>query len=87
VTVSVTHTNHHAAGDEGTTKTYVVADVRVKLGLADTNHDGTVGLDDLQAGDRVKVIGQITVLAKKCDQSNFTAQTTIRRVVFHAPPS
>ncbi len=87
VTVTVTHTNHHAAGDEGTTKTHTVADVHVTFGLADTNHDGNVGLDDLQAGDRVKAIGGITALAKTCDQSSFTAQTTIRRVVFHAPTS
>jgi hypothetical protein len=87
VTVNVTHTNHHAAGDEVTTKTYTVAETRVTFGLSDTNHYGSVGLDDLQAGDRVKVIGGITALAKKCDQSSFTAQTTIRRIIFHTPTS
>jgi hypothetical protein len=86
VTVKVTHTNHHAAGDKGTTKTYTVANVHVTFGLADTNADGSVGLDDLKAGDRVKLIGKITTLAKKCDQSKFTAETTIRKIVFHAPP-
>jgi hypothetical protein len=85
VTVKVTHTNHHAAGDNNTTKPYTVANVHVTFGLVDTNADGSVGLDDLKAGDRVKLIGKITALAKKCDQSKFTAETTIRKIVFHAP--
>jgi hypothetical protein len=86
VSVVVKHTNHHAAGDRGTTKTYKLENVHVTFGLADTNNDGTVGLDDLKEGDRVKLIGKITALAKKCSQSGFTATTTIRRIVFHAPP-
>lgn len=86
VTVSVTHTNRHAAGDKGMTKTYTLTDGRVKLAVADVNGDGSVGLDDLQAGDRVKLIGNITALAKKCDQTGFTAQTTIAKIVFHNPP-
>jgi hypothetical protein len=85
VTINVTRTNRHAADDEGMTKTYTLTDARVKLDLADVNHDGSVGLDDLVAGDRVKVIASITTLSKKCDQSSFTAQMTIRKVIFHAP--
>jgi hypothetical protein len=85
VTVDVTRTNRHAAGDQGMTKTYTLTDARVKLRVADIDHDGSVGLDDLVAGDRVKVIASITTLSKKCDQSNFTAQTTIHKVTFHAP--
>jgi hypothetical protein len=84
VIVTVTHTNHHAAGDKGT-KTYTLTNVHVTFGLADTNNDGSVGLDDLKAGDQVKVIGKITALAKKCNQSGFTATTTIRKIVFNAP--
>ena len=84
VTVDVTHTNRHAASDEGMTKTYTLTDARVKLRVADIDHDGSVGLDDLVAGDRVKVIGTITTLPKKCNQSGFTAQTTIHKVIFHA---
>jgi hypothetical protein len=82
--VTITHTNRHAAGDKGT-KTYTLTNARVKLRVADIDHDGIVGLDDLVAGDRVKVIGKITALSKKCDQSGFTAQTTIHKVIFHAP--
>jgi hypothetical protein len=85
VTVDVKHTNHHAAGDKGKTVTYTVSHARVTFALADVNDDGSVGLDDLQAGDRVKLIGKITALAKKCDQTGFTAQTTIRHLVFHGP--
>jgi hypothetical protein len=85
VTITVTRTNRHAAGDEGMTKTYTLTDARVKLRVADIDHDGSVGLDDLVAGDRVKAIGKITTLSKKCNQSGFTATTTIRKVIFHAP--
>jgi hypothetical protein len=86
LTVKVTHTNHHAAGDNGTTKAYEVENVHVTFGLIDTNNDGSVGLDDLKEGDRVRLIGKVTTLSRKCSQSGFTAMTTIRRIVFHAPP-
>jgi hypothetical protein len=85
VVVEVTSTNRHAAADKGKTVTYKVTGVQLTFGLADTNKDGTVGLDDLAKGDRVRLIGKITTLAKKCSQSGFTAATTIRRIVFHAP--
>lgn len=88
VTVKVTHTNHHAAADKGTIKQYKgkeVENVRVTFGLADTNKDGTVGLDDLAKGDRVKLIGKIEVLAEKCSQAGFESKTTLRHIVFHAP--
>jgi hypothetical protein len=85
VVVEVTHTNHHAAGDKGKTVTYTVANVHVTFGLTDTNSDGTVGVDDLAKGDRTQLIGKITALAKKCDQTEFKATTTIRKIVFHAP--
>ncbi len=85
VTVNVTHTNRHAAGDEGMTKSYTLTDARVTFGLADINHDGSVGLDDLQTGDLVKAIGKITTLAKHCNQSGFTATTTISKIIFHKP--
>jgi hypothetical protein len=86
VTVKVTHTNHHALGDLGATKAYKVENVHVTFGLADTNKDGGVGLDDLKEGDRVKLIGKITALAKKCNAGEFTPTTTIRKLVFHVPP-
>jgi hypothetical protein len=90
LTVEVKQTNHHAKGDKGTTKTYKekeVEKVHITFGLADTNNDGGVGLDDVKAGDRVSLIGKITTLAKKCDHTQFTATTTLRKIVFHAPPA
>ncbi|HWX98004.1 MAG TPA: hypothetical protein VNZ01_14275 [Solirubrobacteraceae bacterium] len=84
VTVEVKHTNHHAKGDKGT-KTYKVANVHLTFGLADTNNDGSVGLDDLMVGDRATLLGQITVLTKGCSNPEFVATTTIRHLVFHAP--
>jgi hypothetical protein len=84
-TVKVTHTNHHAMGDLGATKTYKLENVNATFGLADTNKDGSVGLDDLKEGDRVKLIGKITALAKKCPAGEFTPTMTIRKIVFHAP--
>jgi hypothetical protein len=87
VTVDVKRTNHHAAGDKGKTVTYSVSHVRVTFALPDVNDDGSSGLDDLQAGDRVKLIGKVTAIAKKCDHTSFTPTTTIRHIVFHGPPS
>lgn len=87
VTVKVLHANRHAAGDVNATtpKTYRVENVRVRFDLADTNNDGSAGVDDLKEGDRVKLIGGITRLAKRCNQEGFTATTTIRKIVLRAP--
>lgn len=85
VVVNVTRTNHNGKADKGQQVTYTLTKARITFGLADQNNDGSVGLDDLAAGDPVRVIGKITALAKKCDKSNFTATTTIRKAVFHAP--
>jgi hypothetical protein len=88
ITVKVTHTNHHALGEKEVTleKTYTLTSAHLTFGLSDTNSDGSVGLDDLAEGDRVMLIGKVTRLANKhCDHSKFTAEKTIRRVVFLAP--
>jgi hypothetical protein len=90
LTLEVKQANHHARKDlkEEKTRTYKEKElekVHVTFGLADTNNDGSVGLDDVQKGDRVMVIGKITTLAKKCDQKEFKPAVTIRQVVFHAP--
>jgi len=89
VVVTVTHTNHHAVGEKEAKvtveKTYPLTKVHVTFGLADTNANGSTGLDDLKVGDRVMLIGKVTKLAKKCDNSKFTAQKTIRKVVFNDP--
>ncbi|MGN6190248.1 MAG: hypothetical protein ACTHOE_15250 [Conexibacter sp.] len=85
VTIDVTKANHAAKGDKGTTKTYTLDHARVVLGLDDQNNDGRVDLSDLARGDRVKVIGKVTKLAKKCDQTGFTPTLTIKKLVVHAP--
>jgi hypothetical protein len=85
VTIAVTRTNAHARPDKGTTKTYTLDHARVLFGLADQNGDGSVGLDDLAAGDRVKVIGKVTVLRRGCDQTGFTPAITIGKLIVHAP--
>lgn len=74
--VEVTHTNNHAV--KGKTS-YPVSKVHV------TFDNGSVGLAGVTTGDRVKAIGKITTLSKKCSQTGFTAVITIRKIVFHKP--
>jgi hypothetical protein len=85
VSVKVTSANHHAALEKGGTLTLKVEDVRLVLGVADTNNDGAVGLDDVKEGDSVTLIGHITTLAKKCDHKEFTPKLTVRQVVVSSP--
>ena len=85
----VTHVNHHAKLDKATTQKYTLTNARLVFAITDTNNNGA-GVDDLKTGekgDRVKLIGRITTLAKHCDHSKFTAQRVIRQVVFHDPQS
>jgi hypothetical protein len=85
VTIDVTKANHAAKGDKGTTKTYTLDHARVVFGLDDQNADGRVDLADVAAGDRAKVIGKVTKLAKRCDQTGFTPELTIKKLIVHAP--
>jgi len=89
--IVVLRTNHHAIAEkEGTPpveKTYTLTKVHVTFGLADTNGNGSVGLDDVKKGDSVKLIGKIEALAKKCDHTGFKAEKKINRVIFNAPAS
>jgi hypothetical protein len=77
VTVEVKRTNHHARADKGTTKTYTVERAHVKFVRLTES--------EVKAGDRVRLIGKITALAKKCPAAGFEPAVTIRRIVFHAP--
>jgi hypothetical protein len=72
VVVAVTHTNHHAKGDNAKTTKYPVAKVHVTF--------GGISPEALAKGDVVKVIGRIPVLAKKCTQTG-TLEPTIRMIV------
>jgi hypothetical protein len=75
LTVGVTKTNHHAAKGE---QLYKLDNARVRF--YDADHNGTT--EQPKVGDRVKLIGKITKLAKKCDSTGFTATITIRKVDF-----
>ena len=84
---AITRTNHHAKNIKAPFKE-TVKNVRVTFSdLPDTDADGIVALDDVAKGDEVKLIGKITTLAKKCDQTGFKPEITIRKVIFSAPPS
>jgi hypothetical protein len=77
ITVHVTRTNHHAAADNSGDVVYTLTNARVRFGR------GTSATDT--GPDRVKVIGKITELAKKCDQTGFTPTVTVRRVYVKQP--
>lgn len=85
VTVEVKHGNRHARGETGTTKTYKVEGVHLTLAVPDRDNDNVVGVDDLAPGDRVRVIGDVTTLAKKCAVGEFKPQLTVDKLVFHGP--
>lgn len=85
VTVDVKKGNKAAKGDKRTTKTYTLDHARVVLGLDDQNADGRVDLADVAAGARVKVIGKVTKLAKKCDQTGFTPELKVKKLIVHEP--
>jgi hypothetical protein len=85
VTIDVTRANRHARADKGTTKTYTLDHARVLLALDDQNGDGSVDLGDVLPGSRAKVIGTITTLNRRCDQTGFTPVLTIRKLIVHAP--
>ena len=78
IVVHVTRTNHHAAGGRGTDVTYTLTNAIVRFGK------GTSATD---TGDRVKVIGEVTTLAKKCDHTGFTPTVTVRKVDIKQAPS
>jgi hypothetical protein len=82
VTVNVTKTNRHAKTG---VQTYTLTNAKVKFHVPDRTNDGKRNLDDLRAGDRVKLHGKITRLNRRCDQTGFTPQVTIRQVEFKAP--
>jgi hypothetical protein len=75
VTVTVKRANHGAPTGS---QTYTLDNGRVKF--YDANHDGSA--DAPKAGDRVKVHGKITRLARKCDSSGFTPTVSARTVQF-----
>jgi hypothetical protein len=71
ITVNVTHTNEHGEADLNKTVTYMLTDAVVKF---------RKGTGPTTTGARVTVVGSITELGKKCDQTGFTPTTTVRKV-------
>jgi hypothetical protein len=77
LTVHVTKTNKHAKSDKGTTKAYTLTNAKVKL------HGENPAV--LTANSRVNLSGTITTLAKKCNQTGFTATITIKKADIKPP--
>jgi hypothetical protein len=77
--VQVTKTNKHAKADKGTTQTYTLTNAKLKLHGEDPAA--------LTPDSRVKLKGTITTLAKKCDQTGFTATVTIKSGSIKPPKS
>jgi hypothetical protein len=71
ITVDVTRANHHAAGQKGTSYTYTLTNTRVRFAK---------GTNPPVAGDRVKLIGAITSVAKKCTDQSGAGTITVRKV-------
>jgi hypothetical protein len=78
VTVNVTKANHKASNGE---QTFTLDNAKVKF--ADADHNRVA--DEPKAGDRVRLHGKVTKLRRKCDQTGFTPEVTLRKVQFKAP--
>ncbi len=76
ITVHVTKANHHATGAKGNAVTYTLADTKVVFGKT---------ANPPAAGDRVKLIGKITEVAKKCSDHSDAGTITLRKVDIRTP--
>lgn len=76
ITVHVTRANHHATADVGHDVTYTLTGTKVRFSKT-TNPPA--------AGDRVKLIGKITQVAKKCTDRSGAGTITLRKVRIRAP--
>ena len=75
VRVHVSKANHHASATKGNDVTYTLSGAKAAFGS---------GANPPMAGDPVKVIGRISVLAKKCSQTGFASKVTARKIAVHA---
>jgi len=73
LTVDVKRGNRHVTKGQNT---YTVSDARVRVGRR---------ARPPAAGDRVLLLGNVTALRKRCDQSGFTPVITIHRIFVRAP--
>jgi hypothetical protein len=74
--VDVKHANHWAKADKGTTVTYTFTNAKLRV-----RFDG--GATGFTAGERVQLIGRLTVLAKNCTAPTPAATPVFRVVVVH----
>jgi hypothetical protein len=78
VEVDVKKANHKAPTG---VQTFSLTNAKVRF--YDANDDNVA--DEPKAGDRVKLHGKITKLKRRCDQTGFTPQITVRHVRFRPP--
>jgi hypothetical protein len=78
--VDVTRTNHAARADKGQTKTYTFTANKLRV-----KFDG--GATGFTAGERVKLIGKLASVAKKCAALDPAPAPTFRMVVVHPAPT
>jgi len=87
VVVTVTRANKHGRGevDGAGPKTYTVSGVKASFDdLSDRNADGAVDAGDVQAGDKVVLVGRVAKAKKRCAAPE-AAAATVRKVNFSAP--
>jgi hypothetical protein len=75
VSFTLSHANHHVAGTKGTTVMLTLGASKLTLG---------VGVTSPMAGDKVKVIGKITQIAKKCTNQTGAGVVTVRKITVTA---
>jgi hypothetical protein len=77
--LSVTRTNHHAAGADVSAMTFpAISGAHVLLLGQGVNSSSSPA-----AGSKVKLIGDVTALAQSCSTTGFTPTVTVDRVVVH----
>lgn len=76
ITVHVTKANHHATSAKGNDVTYT---------LANTNVVFRKTANPPAAGNRVKLIGKITEIAKRCSDHSAAGTITVRKVDIRIP--
>jgi hypothetical protein len=78
ITVHVTKSNHHGAGDKGSDVTYTLSNTKVTFGN---------GANPPAAGDPVHVVGKVSEVARHCAQPGTTPPVTVRKVHIRAAKS
>lgn len=80
VVATITKANHHAAADKGKTVTYTFTNATLRVSMP-------AGTTSLTAGERVKLIGKLAVVAKKCTPPATAAAPVFSKVIVHPAAS